>query len=129
MVWRVGEVHGFKADCRAAWIADAFLADLIASQSVGSVDLNGWLSGEYGECAAALGVVHPCSREAQVASMDEAELVVVAIGDFQLFVVGVNPFAYRVRLGEVERSALHFEEFARNILVGVVGGYLSAVYL
>src|SRR5665213_2964269 len=112
VVWRVGEVLRLKAKAAALHIFCACLSGPRAVEKVPAVELDSRLGSEDFQHTA-VGWIEHLGRGTQRASRAaDNEVVIVAAGAFELFVLLVNAFVDTLRRGEVERRSSNCGELA-----------------
>ena len=110
MVWCVGEVLGLEADGRTERECAAVGA-LIARSIVGGVKLHTWFGGEYFHRTSA-GRIGYLGGKTQFAlfALVQHVVVVEALAELDLLVVGIDVLSEGFRLTEVERRAFNLQD-------------------
>ena len=98
-------MHGLEANRVAIGIGDALFAHDAAVVTIGSIDLHARFGGEDLHDATAVGVCEACYRFVEVAAMVQAVAMVVATGDFELGMVGIDVLTDGLGGAEVERRS------------------------
>ena len=114
MVWRIGEVLRLQAKCESWLVDDAALSGDRSIEMVPRVKLYSGLRGEHSQNPSRSRLVHFRCLHQPAFRMVQYKVVVVSHPQPQLFVIGVNPFAYDVRCSKIEWCALHRLQFSNR---------------
>ena len=108
MMNTVREFLGFEGKGAAILDGIAVLIDgLAVPEEIAAVELQAGLIGEDLQEASAMWLIDSCIQYNTVTGLEvEHPVMVIAMAEVQLLVVGIYPLAYRVRLAEIKRAAV-----------------------
>src|ERR1022692_348575 len=108
----------FKAQCRTTFIRLPLFALDGAVQKIAGIKLDAWLIGQNLEDAAAAGIENLRSHR-QLAVVIEDPVVVVAVAETKLFIVGVDAGSDGCRFAKIKGGGVYGLQFASRNQGGI----------